>query len=80
MAAALKLAPNGADDPKVKEAQARLDQAEKRLREAPDPNDYERFFKAHHFSETKAAALASIESGKSTRVKPYGLLATWPWF
>ena len=71
---------NPADDPKVKEAQTKLDQAEQRLRELPDPADYEGFFKKHGFSSAKADDLASIESGKATRVKPYARLSTWPWF
>ena len=78
--AARKASANPKDDPKVQDAQKKLNDAEQRLRELPDPNDYERFFKNRGFGDAKAAALAGIATGKSTRIKPYALLSTWPWF
>ncbi len=66
---------NPDDDPGVQKAKKTLADAEARVKRTP----LEDFLKANHIPDAKAALLASLNDGKG-HYKPYGTLATWPWF
>jgi hypothetical protein len=67
-----------AEDPPVTAARNQLAEANDRLKNM-QLGSYAKYFKENNIPAAKAAALASIEMGNLGKVKPYAVLATWPW-